>query len=119
MVHRTPEVEDMDGEAGYGVGLAEEAAGVQVRVLRRPASHDLLVKQNLPASPGQGFFKKFYFTNYRGILNGNLVSTVLIQYILEHFTTKVALQSLEESIGENIFLKLWIRIGSGSCSFRQ
>jgi hypothetical protein len=27
-VHRGPEVEDMDGEAGYGVGLAEEAAGV-------------------------------------------------------------------------------------------
>ncbi len=69
----------MDGEAGYGVGLAEEAAGVQVRVLRRPASHDLLVKQHLPASPGQGFFYIFHFTKYSGILNdSNLVSTVLI-----------------------------------------
>jgi hypothetical protein len=60
-VHRAPEVEYMDGEARHGVGLAEEAAGVQVRVLRRPASHDLLVKQHLPAPPGQGFLKYFSF----------------------------------------------------------
>jgi hypothetical protein len=59
--HRAPEVEDMNGEAGHGVGLAEEAAGVQVRVLRRPASHDLLVKQHLPASPVQDLFLYFSF----------------------------------------------------------
>ena len=39
-----PEVEDSDGEARHGGRLTEETAGVQVRVLGRPASHDLLVK---------------------------------------------------------------------------